>query len=301
MEANYQDYFMVRINIHKTLKSQSSALNLDIDLEIKQGEFLTVYGPSGAGKTSLLRLIAGLLKADQGHIEVDNAIWFDSTKGINLAPNHRSTGLVFQDYALFPNLTVLENLKFGLKEQSEANLLDEITKLMELTDLLHRKPIGLSGGQLQRVALGRSLVTRPKILMLDEPLAALDNEMRTKIQDYLLDAHKRYNLTTILVSHDVGEIFKLSSRVVSLANGQIVADGSPDEVFLKDKRIGKFQFAGEVLEIHEEEVIYIVTVLIGSQLVKVIAEESVAHGLRIGDKVLVTSKAFNPIIQKISQ
>jgi molybdate transport system ATP-binding protein len=290
---------MIKLKFDKALIAPGGTLNLSIDCTINKGDFVSIYGPSGAGKTTLLRIIAGLIKPEAGLIAAGNNIWFDSQNKVNLKPQQRSVGLVFQDYALFPNMTIKENILYALGGSKTNTSVDEVVDLMNLNELLHRKPDTLSGGQKQRVAVARSLVKMPEILMLDEPMAALDNEMRQKIQNYLLEAHKKYNLTTILVSHDVGEIFKLSNSVIILEDGKILRQGPPADIFLNKEISGKFQFAGEVLSISKEDVIYIITILIDQQVVKVVAEESTASQLAIGDKVMVTSKAFNPIIQKL--
>jgi len=290
---------MIKLNYNKALIATGGNLNLSIDCTINQGDFITIYGPSGAGKTTFLRILAGLINPEEGIITVGALTWFDALKNINLKPQQRPVGLVFQDYALFPNMTVEENINYALGSDKNSHAINDILHLMDLDDLLHRKPETLSGGQKQRVALARSLVKTPEILMLDEPMSALDLEMRHRIQNYLLEAHKKFNLTTILVSHDIGEIFKLSNSVIMLEEGKISQQGSPDDLFINKKFGGNFQFAGEILNISKEEVIYIVTVLIGQQVVKVVAEESAASLLAVGDKVMVTSKAFNPIIQKL--
>jgi molybdate transport system ATP-binding protein len=290
---------MINLKFNKILKANGGTMHLDIDCKIKKGDFVTIYGPSGAGKTTLLRIIAGLIQPESGIIEVEGKSWFDANKSINLKPQLRSTGLVFQDYALFPNMTVRENINYALTDHTGDDTFVNVTDLMDLNDLLDRKPNTLSGGQQQRVALARSIVSMPEILMLDEPMSALDIEMRLKIQDYLLSAHKNFNLTIILVSHDVGEIFKLSNKVFMLKKGKIVNQGLPADIFVSKSNSGKFQFVGEVLDIAHEDVIYILTILIANNLVKVVADESIANDLNIGDKVMVSSKAFNPIIQKL--
>ena len=290
---------MIKINYNKALIAPGDSLNLHVDCTIKQGDFVTIYGPSGAGKTTFLRILAGLITPEQGIITVGQQVWFDSQKNINLQPQQRPVGLVFQDYALFPNMTVEENINYALGNDKNTQSTSDILALMDLIDLLNRKPETLSGGQKQRVALARSLVKTPKILMLDEPMSALDLEMRQRIQNYLLEAHKKFNLTTILVSHDIGEIFKLSNSVIMIEDGRIKQQGSTADIFINKKVGGNFQFAGEILDISKEDVIYIITVLIGQQVVKVVAEESAAGQLAVGDKVMVTSKAFNPIIQKL--
>ena len=290
---------MVDARFDKTLIAPDGKFNLSVDIRVERGDFLTIYGPSGAGKTSVLRVIAGLLKPDIGRICVDDIMWLDSSIKLNLKPNKRSVGLVFQDYALFPNLTVRQNIHYGLKATYDKSYVEDVINLLELKDLIARTPATLSGGQSQRVALARTLVTKPKILMLDEPLAALDVNMRHRIQDHLLEAHKRYNLTIIIISHDIGEIFKLSNKVLKIESGRITKTGSPAEIFFDKEVTGNFQFTGEVLNISKEDVVYVITVVIGQHMVKVVAEENTASPLSIGDKVLLTSQAFNPIIQKL--
>jgi len=212
---------MIQAHIYKTLSTANGKMLLDIQLNIKKGQFVTLYGPSGTGKTSTLRTLAGLLSVDKGQIVVDDKIWFDSEKKINVSPQQRRIGYVFQDYALFPNMTVRKNLEFALEKDQDRSIIQELITIVELEELQHRKPETLSGGQQQRVALVRALVRKPEILLLDEPLSALDIKMRTKLQDYILKVHRKYELTTILVSHDVGEIMKMSDEIYCLENGKI--------------------------------------------------------------------------------
>ncbi len=292
---------MIEIAIEKQLQAAEGKMNLRIEAEIEKGQLVTIYGDSGAGKTSALRMLAGLMKPDGGKIVVNGTTWFDSEKKINLSPQKRKIGYVFQDYALFPNMTVRENLEFALQKGASTDGIAELIKIIELDALQDRRPINLSGGQQQRVALARALVQKPEILLLDEPLAALDNKIRLKLQDYLLNVHRHLGLTTLLISHDIAEIIKLSSKIYMLENGKIVQQGHPEEVFMNRRISGKFKFTGEVLKIEQEEVVYIVTVLIQSDLVKVIVEESEIRDLKIGDKVVVASKAFNPILYKVAE
>ena len=163
-----------------------------------------------------------------------------------------------------------------------------------------RKPTSLSGGQQQRVALARALVRKPQILLLDEPLSAIDHEMRSKLQDYILLVHKKYQLTTIMISHDMGEIIKMSDTLYVLKNGMIEKQGPPLSVFTHKNISGKFQFTGEIIKIEKEDVIYVLTILIANTVVKTVMMPSEIHQFSIGDTVLVASKAFNPLIQKMS-
>jgi len=290
---------MISLNIHKTLQAAEGEMTLRLNLNIERGQLVTLYGESGAGKTSTLRIISGLLKPEKGHITVNDTTWFNAENKINLKPQQRKNGYVFQDYALFPNMTVRQNLEFGLAKNQNKNIVSELINIMELGDLQQRIPETLSGGQKQRVALARALVQKPEILLLDEPLSALDIKIRLKLQDYILKVHRKFHLTTILISHDIGEIHKLSSWVFVLEKGQLINQGHPTEIFVNEKISGKFKFTGEVLKIERQEVVFIVTVLIQNEVVKVIAQEVEIEGLKLGDKVIVASKAFNPVIYKI--
>jgi len=242
---------------------------------------------------------AGLMRPDQGNVTVSEEIWFDSSQNINLSPQKRKIGYVFQDYALFPNMTVQENLEFALSSKQNRKKVDELMEVIALVELKKRKPETLSGGQKQRVALARALVQQPKILLLDEPLSAIDAKMRSRLQDYILKVHREYNLTTLLVSHDIGEIIKLSDKVIVIENGEITKQDHPNEVFVNREISGKFKFVGEVLNIEQEDIVFIVTVLIQTNLVKVIAQQSEIAGINVGDRVMVAAKAFSPLLYKL--
>ncbi len=291
---------MIQIALQKKLSAATGEMLLDINMHIEQGKLVTLYGSSGAGKTSILRMIAGLLNADTGTITVHQKTWLNTSTGICLKPQQRKIGFVFQEYALFPNMTVKENLLFALEKNQNKQIVKELIEIIELEDLQDRKPNNLSGGQKQRVALARALVRKPEILMLDEPLSALDKKMRIKLQDYILKVHKKFNVTTLLISHDISEVIKMSDTVFMIENGRITQQGKPVEVFTTKKVSGKFQFTGEIIDIKKEDVIYIVTVLIGTNFVKIIAEENEIQTMAIGDPILVASKAFNPLLQKIN-
>jgi molybdate transport system ATP-binding protein len=290
---------MIEIRIKKQLQGVDGTFNLEVAQTIEKGQLITLYGSSGAGKTSLLRILAGLMVPDHGQISIDGKIWFDSVQGIHLKPGKRSVAMVFQDYALFPNMTVRKNLLYALKDRGNTKLIDQLIEVVELEQFQDRRPATLSGGQQQRVALARALACQPKVLLLDEPLSALDHKMRIKLQDYLLLVHRQFELTTILVSHDVGEIFKLSDKVLQLENGKTVSYQAPIEMFSHRHFSGKFQFTGEVLEITREDVVFVISVLIDNHLVRVIVDPETADTLAVGDRVLVASKAFNPIIKKV--
>jgi molybdate transport system ATP-binding protein len=291
---------MIFINITKHLNGPNGPLDALFELEITHGELLTLFGPSGAGKTTLLRMIAGLEQPDSGTITVDGTIWFDSVKKINLPPQKRSIGFVFQDYALFPSMSVRQNLLFAASSDSSKSFVDELLELTELTHLRDRRPESLSGGQKQRVALARALVRKPKILLLDEPLSALDSTMRLKLQDELALIHTRMGITTLLVSHDIAETVKLSNRLAQIEAGKIVRIAKPLELFTTHTLSGKLQFVGEILSIECDAPVYIITLLVGHSVVKTVVSAREAQSLKVGDKTIIASKAFNPILLPMS-
>ena len=290
---------MIEIDIIKPLYTADGIINLKVNKKINKGDFLTLFGKSGSGKTTLLRILAGLETPKSGKIVVDKEIWFDSSKKINLAPQKRDVGFVFQDYALFPNMSVKKNLEFALKNKNEIKKVDEILEIMEIKNLSNMKPELLSGGQKQRVALARTLMTNPKILLLDEPLSALDTTMRLKLQDELSLIHQKFNITSILVSHDISEVFKLSNRVFKINLGEIEEDGTPNELFSNQRISSKFKIVGEILSIKKSDILYIIEILSNNEVVKATAVEDEIKDLKIGDKILLSSKAFNPIVNKI--
>ena len=281
---------MIDIKVEKKLHGAQGTMNLNIDLHIKEGEFVALGGTSGSGKTTLLRILAGLEEAN-ATIKVHNKIWQD--KSTRLAVQKREIGFVFQDYALFDNMSVEKNLLFVNNDKELAQHLLTITDLYELKS---RYPNTLSGGQKQRVSICRALMKRPKILLLDEPLSALDMGMRVKLQNELLALHKEFKTTTIMVSHDPSEIYKLASRVIILEDAKITNDGVAKDVLLKTQGSQKFSFEGELLELKKVDVIYIAIVAIGQQLVEVVVSENEVKEFQVGQKVSLSTKAFNPTL-----
>ncbi|HEV7247258.1 MAG TPA: ABC transporter ATP-binding protein [Shinella sp.] len=204
----------------------------NVDLKVAQGELVTILGPSGSGKSTLLGLIAGLTTPSEGIIS------FGSRDVTHLPSRERNVGLVFQSYALFPHMTVFQNIAFPLKVRNYATLQIQaaVTKALQSVRLEHlsdRKPSQLSGGQQQRVALARGFVFEPDILLLDEPLGALDRKLREEVQVELRDLQRNLGITTVLVTHDQEEALSMSDRVMVLDQGEIRQIGTPEEVYLK--------------------------------------------------------------------
>jgi len=281
---------MVKINICKKLHGSNGDMDLDVNLEIKQNDFVSLTGLSGSGKTTLLRVLAGL-EESRGTIEVDGQIW--QNEKISLSPQKRQIGFVFQDYALFTNMSVKENLLYVKNDIKLANKLLQITELEELEN---RLPNSLSGGQKQRVSLCRAMMNHPKLLLMDEPLSALDSGMRTKLQNEILILHKEFGTITVMVSHDPSEIYRLSNRVIVLEQGKIINDGTAKDVLLKTKGSQKFSFEGELLDIKKVDVIYVAIVAIGQQLVEIVVSSDEKKDLKIGQIVKIGTKAFTPTI-----
>jgi molybdate transport system ATP-binding protein len=282
---------MIKININNPLFGANGSMDLSINLNIQKGEFVALSGLSGSGKTTLLRVLAGLETAN-GTLKIDDEIWLD--KNYFKPIQKRDIGFVFQDYALFPNFTVLQNLLYVKKDKELAFHLLEMT---DMKNLQNRYPNSLSGGQKQRVSLCRALMKKPKILLLDEPLSALDSHMRTKLQNDIKALHKEFDTTTIMVSHDPSEMYNLASRVLVLDFGKITKDGLPKDILLKTKGSQKFSFEGILLDIVKADVINIAIVSIGQQLVEVVLSNEESKTLKIGQKVNVSTKAFSPNIE----
>ncbi|PAF42428.1 ATP-binding cassette domain-containing protein [Helicobacter sp. 11S02596-1] len=285
---------MIELDFEKTLDGNHGTFLLQVSLKLPRGKFFSIFGKSGAGKTTILRILSGLENPDKGRIVVGNRVYFDSHKGFNLPIQQRKIGFVFQNYALFPHLNVYENIIFG--HSGDKTRIEEVMALMELDGLSKKKITALSGGQAQRVALARALASSPDILLLDEPLSALDGEMRSKLQEELKRLIAHFGITAFLVSHDLGEVFKLSDEVICLQDGKIAKRGTPDEVFLSDRFSAKLQINGEILKITPQSLITIVDVLSNGSIVRIVLAPSEAKHFRVGDCVAVVAKAFSPSV-----
>ena len=290
---------MIYLDFQKKLYSTQGEVLLKVQCSLKMRELITLFGKSGAGKTPILRILAGLTTPDFGIIKVQDSIWFSSKDKINIPPQKREIGFVFQDYALFPNMSIEENLLFALPKRGDKKHIEELLEIVELQNFRKVKPSMLSGGQQQRVALIRALVRNPKILLLDEPFSALDASMSQRLQEELLKIHQKFELTTFFVSHNLADVFYLSQYVLHLNNGMVDRQGTPSEVFLKDLPSGKFRQSGTIVEISVNGLVAIVRVLVGNWSIEVVVSKSEGENLKVGDLVLVSSKAWNPIIVKL--
>lgn len=217
----------------------------NFNLSVEQGEFISFLGPSGCGKTTVLRMVAGFETPSAGNIRIDGK------DVVNLKPNQRNIGMVFQAYALFPNMTVAQNIAFGLKVagRSKAEVestVQEMLALIKLEDLGQRYPFQLSGGQQQRVALARALAVKPKLLLLDEPLSALDAKIRVSLREEIRAIQRKLQITTIFVTHDQEEALSMSDRIVVMHKGKADQLGTPFEIYNQPKTRFVASFVGTI-------------------------------------------------------
>ncbi len=217
---------MLSFRLRKRLRAGRHSFELELERGLADGAFLGVRGPSGSGKTTLLRCLAGLERPDSGRIAVGGEIWFDSETGDRLPPRRRSVGFVSQDYALFPNMTVLGNILYADPDRERARSLLSLVKLERQAGLFPRE---LSGGQKQRTALARALARRPALLLLDEPLSALDEELREELGDELRRIQRAAGVTAIMVSHSRREISRLCDEAIELRDGRLAGALHPEE------------------------------------------------------------------------
>ncbi len=218
----------------------TAALN-EVTVEINDGEFIAILGPSGCGKTTLLRVVGGFIEPSGGRIQLEDKVY--SSKDCHVPVEKRDLGMVFQSFALWPHMTVREHIEFPLKSkknrrmsgQERKQIVDKAISTMGLTKLAERLPGELSGGQRQRVALARAIVAKPKILLMDEPLSALDAELKISMRREIQDIHKITGATILYVTHDQSEALAMADRIIIMKSGQVVQMGTPEEIYLKPK------------------------------------------------------------------
>ena len=244
-----------------------------VSLDIAQGAFVTLLGPSGCGKTTTLRMIAGLETPSSGIIEIDGEPMYSSETKLNVAVSQRPIAMVFQSYAIWPHMNVLQNVAFPLQSKkfrlSQAEIKERAEEALfsvGLHDQMTRDPAALSGGQQQRVALARALVSRPKVLLLDEPLSNLDVKLRDEMRDKIKELHDKTKLTTIFVTHDQNEAMALSSHIVIMNAGKIVETGAPQNIFQSPKTrftaifVGKYNiFEGKIVDAGDDRLCIAIT------------------------------------------
>jgi molybdate transport system ATP-binding protein len=232
------------------LRHRFADSELDIAFEAPSRGITALFGRSGAGKSTVLAAVAGLFRPDSCRVALDGAVVADSAAGLFVPPEHRRVGVVFQDSRLFPHMSVLGNLRYGLRRAPEGKIgFDEVVELLGIGGLLARRPHTLSGGERQRVAIGRALLAQPRLLLMDEPLASLDDERRAEILPYLARLHRQMHLPTLYVTHALDELLRLADHVVLLRGGRVLAAGPVDALAARaDLPLARREDAASVLE-----------------------------------------------------
>ncbi|MCE4613430.1 MAG: ABC transporter ATP-binding protein [Desulfurococcales archaeon] len=266
-------------NLTKVFQPNVVALD-NVSLDVEKGEFLVVLGPSGSGKTTLLRIIAGLERPTRGVVYIDGEAVADPSKKLYIPPQKRDVGMVFQNWALYPNMRVFDNIAFpleikGLSKSEIRRRVKEVAEVLGIQELLDRYPRQLSGGQQQRVALARALVKNPKVLLLDEPFSNLDARVRVTARTFVKKVQRSLGITTVLVTHDQADAFAVGDRIVVLNQGRIQQVGAPRELYDEPANLFTASFIGDppmnIVEAHASGLEAIVS-----------GKASIGEGYRIG-------------------
>ena len=234
-------------NLQKVFPKGNICIAKNINLDIKEGEIFTILGKSGSGKTTFLRMIAGLETPDDGEISIDNNIVFSKNK--NLQPNNRKVAVVFQNYALLPHLSIASNITFGSDASKED--LENVLEKTKLKGQENKFPHELSGGQQQRVALARAIINKPKILLLDEPLSNIDTELRAHLRAELKEMIKAFGITALFITHDKEDAFYLSDRIAIMAGGNILQVGTAKDIYHHPNDLYCANFLGKMTQLSE--------------------------------------------------
>ena len=324
MEVSAAGGQQLRVRISKSFAGERSAVfSLQVEFDVAPG-FTILFGPSGAGKTTLLDCLAGLQTPATGRITVGDTVLFDSQSRVNLPPERRSVGYLLQSLALFPHMSVERNVQYGLTSVSKADRQSRCAETLQsfrILELAGRRPAELSGGERQRVALARTLVTEPRVLLLDEPLTALDSSTKSQILDDLRAWNRQHEIPIVYVTHHREEVFALGERVFALERGRIVAEGSPHEVMPRPELETVAQLAGfeniftaAFVDAHAEQ--GTMTCRIGDSqltlevpLCRVDARRPLRIGVRAGDILVAASEptrlsarnVFPGIVREIDQ
>ncbi|NQD36708.1 ABC transporter ATP-binding protein [Permianibacter sp. IMCC34836] len=277
---------MLRVQLEKRIGPREQQRSLSVAFELAAGDVLALSGPSGVGKTTLLRLLAGLEQPDRGLIHFADQCWLDTPHQRRVNTVHRRIGFVFQDYALFPHMTVSEQLRFA-QRQPDLKRTQEWLDRLELGAHRDQLPRQLSGGQRQRLALARALIGEPQLLLLDEPLSALDADLRQDLQQMLARIFREQKITTVLVSHDPGEIFQLAQRLLLLSETAASQLGTPTELLLGALTPGRCTLHATVLALQASDVMVTAVLGIGADRITTLITPAEAAALRIGQTVQV--------------
>lgn len=291
---------MLEIDIRKLLHTSDGPVHLDIQLNLPPKSFTAIIGPSGSGKTTLLRIIAGLTQPEAGKIFYNHQCWLNTDQAYALKPQLRHIGMVFQQYALFPNMTVLQHLKYAEKKADSPSGIMELLEVMDLKKLENKLPSQLSGGQQQRLALARALASQPRLLLLDEPLTALDQQKQAHLQEFIGFFHQKYQLTTIMVSHNASDILKLAHQAAYIEQGKIQRVVAPVTTLHKSHLPQELQLIGEVFTIQVIDGNHIeVKLIIGENLLTLSLPKEVYRWIKPGLRVKLIRPNSNPELIQI--
>lgn len=272
---------MITAQLKKQLIGIHGPFTLDVQLNVPKGSFVILHGRSGAGKTTTLRMLAGLTQAESGRISYGDNLWFDKSLKVNLTPVKRKVCLVFQDFGLFPNMTIEQHLQFAIGKKDSQEEIDRMLDKMELSNLKERYPSQLSGGQKQRVALARGLIQNPEVLLLDEPFSALDRDIREKLLDIILDLHQQLSLTTVLVAHQFDDVSPHADLILELSNGVI----RPSETTVDSSKI----IIGIIQDMKKGEGAVELNVLVGKDQLKLTITGELAKSYELGQRIQIKS------------
>ena len=275
---------MIKIQIYKEFFKSANQFYIDVDFSLKKGSFNALFGDSGSGKTTILNVIAGIKYADRGKISVLDNVWLDTAAQINLAINKRTIGVVFQNSILFPHLTVYENLVFSKEKNDSLELMNELIQLFSISDLLKQFPENLSGGEKQKVAIVRSLIRNPDLLLLDEPFSAVDFQQRKELQDALLQVHQKLKFTALVISHDIEEVVRLSDNIFMLEKGKVIKNGPALALFENKEEDTTISLTGIVVSVEQLGRNQKIRILVGNEI-HAIEKDNSMH--QIGDRIIV--------------
>ncbi len=278
---------MIKIQIYKEFFKSANQFYIDVDFSLKKGSFNALFGDSGSGKTTILNVIAGIKYADRGKISVLDNVWLDTAAHINLPINKRKIGVVFQNSILFPHLTVYENLVFSKDKNDSLDLMNELIHLFSISDLLKQFPENLSGGEKQKVAIVRSLIRNPDLLLLDEPFSAVDFQQRKELQDALLQVHQKLKFTALVISHDIEEVVRLSDNIFMLEKGKVIKNGPALTLFENKEEDTTISLTGIVVSVEQLGKHQKIRIIVGNEIHAIEKENSIHQ---IGDRIKVEMK-----------
>ena len=285
---------MIILDITKSINTSKGLWEMHLKTQIRDADFIGLYGASGSGKTTILRMIAGLEQPDNGKIVVNDQIWYQHQKVKNIAPQQRKIGFMSQNYLLFPNMSVRQNLEYAQANTADTYKVDELLNLIELSELKDKRSNQLSGGQAQRVAFARAVIQKSKLLLLDEPFSGLDNRLRNKLRLFLKDYQQNHQATIVMASHDQTEVGKLAHRILHIQPGEHIEEQSPTSLFTTFQDSESKFLIGTILKISSDpNDIYL---QIGKNLVKIKNKQEMSEKLQIGEIV-----SWNPVTNQLKK